>query len=129
MDTLNVGRLVLPLAPGPGGPLLSGQPPCPTALSAVVNGYRGGLLKDLRRVLESGDRASLDQVISVVRPYAEEDLESLVHGWESLTGLPAGEDVYVLRASWERQRFLMPRLALLTLLNELEAQHSGPQCT
>ncbi|MBX3744522.1 MAG: hypothetical protein KF833_04375 [Verrucomicrobiae bacterium] len=129
MDSLNLGRLNLPLAPGPGGPLLAGLPPCPAALAAVVNGHRCGLLKDLTRVLESGDRASLDQAVSVVRPYPEDDLESLAGAWEALTGLPAGDDVYVLRASWERQRFLMPRLALMSLLKDLEVRRPGSKRT
>ncbi|MGE3308990.1 MAG: hypothetical protein AB7O66_03400 [Limisphaerales bacterium] len=126
MDSVNLGNLALPLAPGPGGPLLEGRPPCPVALSAVVNGYcGGGMLKDLRTVLESGSRASIDQAVSVVRPYPEDDLAALREDWEKLTGLPAGDDVYVLRASWERRRFLMPRHALLALLDQLERGHAG----
>ncbi len=127
MDSLNLGQLALPLAPGPGGPLLAGQPPCPVPLSAVVNGHcGGGMLKDLRQVLETGARAAIDQAVSVVRPYPEDDLAVLREDWETLTGLPAGDDIYVLRASWERKPFLMPRLALLSLLDQLEGRPSQP---
>jgi len=128
MDSLNLGQLALPLAPGPGGPMLSGQPPCPVPLSAVINGYcGGGMLKDLRKVLETGARAAIDQAVTVARPYPEDDLESLEAHWRPLTGLPAGDDVYVLRTCWERKPFLVPRLALLSLLNQLEGRHDKPE--
>lgn len=128
MDSLNLGQFALPLAPGPGGPLLEGRPPCPVALSAVINGYHGGgMLKDLRKVLETGSRAAIDQAVSVVRPYPDDDVDALRAEWEALTGLPAGEDVYVLRACWEPKRFLMPRLSLLSLLDQMERRHAGTE--
>lgn len=121
MDSLNLGQLALSLTPGPGGPMLSGAAPCPVALSAVINGYRGGMLKDLRQVLATGALESIDQAVVVARPDPDDDLETLRSEWESLTGLPAGDDVYVLKASWDRKRFLIPRAALLSILDRLEA--------
>jgi hypothetical protein len=122
MDSVRLGKLVLPVAPGHGGAMLQGIPPCPTALSAAVNAYRGGVLKDLRRVLETGARSATSPAVVAARPDPELDLDGLRAEWESLTGLPAGDDVYLLKASWDRKPFLVPRLALLSLLDQLEGR-------
>ncbi len=126
MDTLTLGRLALPLVPGEGGPVLAGTPPAPTALGAVVNAHvTGAALPDLDEVLRTGRRASTSPALTVARPYPEDDLEALRADWEALTGLPAGDDVYVLKASWDKRRFLVPRRELLSLIEQLREIRKG----
>ncbi len=126
MDTLRLGRLVLPLVPGEGGLVLAGTPPAPAALGAVVNAHiTGAALADLDEVLRTGQRASTSPALAVARPYPEDDLETLCADWEALTGLPAGDDVYVLKASWDKRRFLAPRRELLSLIEQLKKLRKG----
>jgi hypothetical protein len=122
MDSLRLGRLELPLVAGEGGPVLAGTPPCPSALAAVVNSaVTGGSMKGLRQVIQRGERALSSPALTAARPYPEDDLDALKADWQAVTGEPANHDVYVLGVSWERRRFLVPRIALLSLLEKLEA--------
>ena len=122
MDTVNVGRLSIPLSKGQGGPVLGGTDQELNPLRAILNSaLTGGTMKDLRRLLENGERTQSNPAVSIARPYPEDDLDVLRSRWEALTGEPAGDDVYILETRWDRTQLLVPRLALISLLDQMEA--------
>ena len=124
MDTLKIAGLDLKLIPSTTGPRLATEDPRVAPLAWVVNAGLAGVLPDLASAVESG-REVITQGLSAARPDPGEDLSEQKAGWRALTGTPAGEDLYILGATFSSERMLVPRQVLLDILVALRDLRSG----
>jgi hypothetical protein len=118
MQTMTVGGLTVNLQSTSAGPILEvagAQEP----LAWVVNAALAGDIPDMPGHLERGENALAEVAIFAARPNAQHNLAPLLNRWKSLTGRDAGDDVYLVGASFLEDKFLIPRSVLQELLNRL----------
>jgi hypothetical protein len=123
---LVAGGLRLPLEPTPAGPLLSTSADAALEpLAWVVNAAVTGDLPELRECVQRGEDAVI-QGLSAVRPQPGDDVDEAAARWRGLTDAEPGDDAYLVGTSFGTGSLLVPRRALLEVLDALERVRAAP---
>lgn len=122
---LRAGGVLLPLEQTSGGPIVStSADPDLAPLAWVLNAAATGMLPDLRAAVEAGDDAVV-QGLYATRPDPYEDHSEQVETWRRLSGSDPGADTYTVGTTFAGRGLLVPRAALLEMLDALERARFG----
>jgi hypothetical protein len=126
--SLHAAGIELPLAGTPAGPLIdaaaSGEL---EPLAWVVNGGFGGVWSDLRERLGRGDDARSGGPYARKPTELDDDVEEAGERWRRLGGSPPEGDGLIVGVHWDEHRLLVPRAALLELIDALAAARAHAQ--
>lgn len=124
-SVLNAGGVQLPLEQAADGPMVSTRAdPDVEPLAWVLNAAVTGMLPGLREAMAAGE----DEVVQglfAARPDPLENHEAAAAAWRRLSGREPGDDAYVVGTTFSDRSVLVPRAALLELLDALERLRSG----
>jgi hypothetical protein len=124
-SVLNAGGVQLPLEYAADGPMVSTRAdPDVEPLAWVLNAAVTGMLPGLRDAVAAGD----DEVVQglfAARPDPLEDHKRSAATWRRLSGQDPGDDAYVVGTTFSDHSVLVPRSALLELLDALERLRAG----
>jgi hypothetical protein len=128
-DTLQAGGIELPLQSTDAGPLVSTH----ALEDAVALGWIVNLAFDPGQT-DLVDRLRRGEAVQVGRegPYAREvwprfddDLSCARDRWRRLSGVDPGDDALILGTGWGSPRILVPRSAILELIERLSELRRG----
>jgi hypothetical protein len=117
MVRLRVGGLELPVEWTPGGPRVDARGEA-TPLGRVANAWEGR--SDQLDALRRGEELRADGVYAR-RPGEYDDLAVERARWRRLAGSDPGDDAYLVGLTDEQGELLVPRAALVALLEDVEA--------
>jgi hypothetical protein len=122
---LSAGGVQLPLEYAADGPMVSTRAdPDVEPLAWVLNAAVTGMLPGLRNAVAAGE----DEVVQglfAARPDPLEDHERSAATWRRLSGQDPGDDSYVVGTTFSDHSVLVPRPALLEMLDALERLRAG----
>ena len=124
-SVLSAGGVRLPLEYAADGPMVSTRAdPDVEPLAWVLNAAVTGMLPGLRDAVAAGE----DEVVQglfAARPDPLEDHERSAATWRRLSGQDPGDDSYVVGTTFSDHSVLVPRPALLEMLDALERLRAG----
>jgi hypothetical protein len=123
--SLHAAGIELPLTGTPAGPLIdaaaSGEL---EPLAWVVNGGFSGVWSNLREQLARGDDVRSGGPYARRPTELDDDVSEAGERWRRHGGSPPDGDGLLVGTSWEDKRLLVPRAALLDLIDALAAARS-----
>jgi hypothetical protein len=124
-SVLNAGGVRLPLEQAADGPMVSTRAdPDVEPLAWVLNAAVTGMLPGLREAVAAG-KDEVVQGLFAARPDPVESHEAAAAAWRRLSGREPGDDAYVVGTTFSDRTVLVPRAALLELLDALERLRAG----
>jgi hypothetical protein len=124
-DAISAGGLRLPVKHTRDGTLVvSAGDPDLEPLAFVVNAATTGMLPHLRDAVAAGEDVVI-QGLFASRPDPGEGHAAAAAAWRRLTGDEPGEDAYVVGTTFTEGDLLVPRDALLAILDALAAAGHG----
>ena len=122
---LEAAGLRLPLEDADGGPVVSTTAePELAPLAWVLNAGATGMLPGLRDAVAAGEDAVV-QGLYATRPDPREDHAAAAAAWRRRTGREPAADAYVVGTTFAESGVLLPRAALLELLDALARVREG----
>lgn len=121
-NVLQAAGVELPLTETPAGPLIDSSAAGELEpLGWVVNGGFSGVWDDLRERLARGEDARSGGPYARAPNELDEDLADAAARWQRLSGSASEADGLLVGTSWDTERLLVPRSALLELIDALAA--------
>jgi hypothetical protein len=122
---LSAGGVQLPLEYAADGPMVSTRAdPDVEPLAWVLNAAVTGMLPGLRDAVAAG-KDEVVQGLFAARPDPLEDHERSAATWRRLSGREPGDDAYVVGTTFSDHSVLVPRAALLEMLDALGRLRAG----
>jgi hypothetical protein len=124
-SVLRAGGVVLPLEQTSDGPIVStSADPDLAPLAWVLNAAATRQLPNLRDAVAAGEDAVV-QGLYATRPDPHEDHAAAAAVWRRLSGRDPGDDAYTVGTTFSGPGLLVPREALLEMLEALERERTG----
>ena len=128
-SVLRAGGVALPLEQTSDGPIVStSADPDLAPLAWVLNAAATRMLPDLRDAVAAGEDAVV-QGLYATRPDPLEDHAQAAATWRRLSGRDPGDDAYTVGTTFSGPGLLVPRDALLEMLDALERVRAGEPAT
>jgi hypothetical protein len=124
-SVLRAGGIALPLEQTSDGPIVStSADPELAPLAWVLNAAATRRLPNLREAVAAGEDAVV-QGLYATRPDPYEDHAAAAATWRRLSGRDPGDDAYTVGTTFSGPGLLVPRDALLEMLDALERARTG----
>jgi hypothetical protein len=125
-QTLKAAGVELPLADTPAGPLIAPRAAGELEpLAWVINGAFGGTWDDLAELLRMGEDARSGGPYAYRPTELDDDVDAAAARWRELSGSDPGDDVLIVGPGWATGRLLVPRAALIELIERLAELRRG----